>query len=245
MKNLILLAMVTLAARSQTAAFDVASIKPNRSLAGGSSIRLSKGRISMDNVSLKKILLNAYGIPDDRDYTVDGPSWLTTERFDVDATFPGDTPLTEVRQMIQTPLAERFKLALHRETGQLPLYTLVVSKGGPKIHAAEAGQGRTSGGPGQLEAAKISMQKLADLLGRLMGLPVINATDLSGVFDLTLEWSPDETQRLPPDGEEPAGTDKPSIFTALQEQLGLKLLGGKGPVEVLVVDRMEKAPTAN
>jgi uncharacterized protein (TIGR03435 family) len=245
MKNLILLAMVTLAAHGQTTAFEVASIKPNRSLAGGSSIRLSKGRISMENVSLKKVLLNAYGIPDDREYTVEGPSWLTTERFDIDATFPGDTPVSQVRGMIQTLLAERFKLALHRETRQLPLYTLVVTKGGPRIHAVEDGQGRTSGGPGRLEATKISMQKLADLLGRLVGLPVINTTDLSGVFDFTLEWSPDETQRLPPDGSDPAGTAKPSIFTALQEQLGLKLLGGKGPVEVLVVDRIEKAPTAN
>jgi len=244
MKNLGLLTVIVLTAGAQTA-FEVASIKPNRSLVTGSAIRLSKGRVSMENVSLKKVLLNAYGIPDDRDYTVEGPPWLATERFDIDAAFPAETSVSQVRQMMQTLLSERFQLSLHRETRQLPLYSLVVAKSGPKIHAVEDGQARTSGGPGRLEATRITMQKLADLLGRIMGLPVIDATNLSGVFDFTLEWSPNETQATPQDGAEPGGTVESSIFTALQEQLGLKLVGGKGPVEVLVVDRIEKAPTAN
>jgi uncharacterized protein (TIGR03435 family) len=244
MRNLWLLSVIAVAG-AQTPAFDVASIKLNQSLAGGSAIRLSKGRVSMENVSLKKVLLNAYGIPDDRDYTVDGPSWLTAEHFDIDAIFPAEAQVSQVRQMMRTLLTERFKLVLHRETRQLPIYSLVVSKNGPKIHAAEDGQGRTSGGPGRLEATKITMQKLADLLGRIMGLPVIDGTNLSGVFDFTLDWSPDETQQAQREGTEPAVSVKPSIFTAIQEQLGLKLVGGKGPVEVLVVDRIEKAPTAN
>lgn len=246
MKTLLLLSIVALAASAQRPAFEVASIKPNRSLGGMSSIHLSKGRVSMENVSLKKVLLNAYGIPDDREYTINGPGWLATERFDIDATFPGDTPLPRVRQMMQTLLAERFKLALHRETRQLPMYSLVIAKNGLKIHPAEGGQGRTSGGPGRLEATKITMQRLADLLAHSVGLPVIDSTGVKGIFDFTLQWSPDETPKIgATDGNETAGVAGPSIFTALQEQLGLKLMSEKGPVEVLIVDHIEKAPTEN
>jgi uncharacterized protein (TIGR03435 family) len=146
MKTLLLLSTVAFAANAQTPAFEVASIKLNRSLGGMSSMHLPKGRVSMENVSLKKVMLNAYGIPGDREYMIDGPGWLTTERFDIDATFPGDTPVPQVRQMIQTLLAERFKLMLHRETRQLPTYSLVIAKNGLKIHPVEDGQGRTTTG---------------------------------------------------------------------------------------------------
>lgn len=246
MKALLLLSTVALAANAQPPAFEVASIKPNRSLGGMSSIHLSKGRVSMENVSLKKVMLNAYGIPDDREYMIDGPGWLATERFDIDATFPGDSPLAQVRQMMQTLLAERFKLTLHRETRQLPMYSLVISKNGLKIHPVEDGQSRTSSGPGRLEATKITMQKLADLLAHSVGFPVIDSTGVQGVFDFTLQWSPDEAARTAiTDGNEAAGTAGPSIFTALQEQLGLRLASEKAPVEILIVDHIEKAPTEN
>ena len=246
MKSLLLLCFAVLTAAAQPPAFDVASIKPNRSVGGPSSIRLSVGRVSMENVSLKKLMLNAYSIPDDREYLIDGPGWLTTERFDIEATFPADAKEQQVRQMLQTLLAERFKLTLHKTTRQMPVYSLVVAKGGPKIHAVEDGQARTSSGSGRLEATKITMQKLADLLGRGAGAPVTDATGLKGVFDFTLEWSP----TAPPDmavadGGVPGGPAGPSLFTALQDQLGLKLDVGKAPVEVLVVDHIEKAPTEN
>jgi uncharacterized protein (TIGR03435 family) len=241
MRKLLLLSVVTFAAGAQTPAFEVASIKPTRSAEGVSSIRPSPGRISMENVSLKKLILNAYGIPDDQGYALAGPGWLTTESFDIEATFPADTPLPQVRQMMQALLAERFRLASHRENRQLPNYALVVTKNGPKIHAVVDGQPRTAGGPGRLEATRITMQKLADLLSRQAGLPVVDSTGLKGVFDFTLTWSPEETAATPTNG----GAAGPSIFTALQEQLGLKLESGKGPVEILVVDHIEKAPTGN
>ena len=104
-------------------------------------MRITAGRASMENVSLKKVMLNAYGIPDDREYAVDGPDWLTAQHFNIDATFPADTPQPQIRLMLQSLLADRFKLVLHKETRQLPMYSLVVAKGGPKIHAAEAGEG--------------------------------------------------------------------------------------------------------
>jgi uncharacterized protein (TIGR03435 family) len=97
-----------------------------------------------------------------------------------------------------------------------------------------------------LDASKITMQKLADLLARMTGQPVLDSTGLTGVFDFKLEWSPDETQKLLPQGETaPVAGSGPSIFSALQDQLGLKLESRKGPVEVLVVDRVERAPSEN
>src|SRR5271169_3033861 len=132
MKGFLLYSAIALGLSAQTASFEVASIKPNRSGGGPSSIRGSAGRISMENVSLKKVTLWAYGIPDDREYALVGPDWLTTEHFDVQATFPSDTSEQQARAMTQALLAERFKLALHRETRQLPVYALVVAKNGPK-----------------------------------------------------------------------------------------------------------------
>jgi uncharacterized protein (TIGR03435 family) len=248
MTRLVLLSLAAaLAGRAQAPAFEVSSIKPNRSNMPGSSIHLSKGLVQMENVSLKKVMLNAWGIPDDREYMIDGPAWLTTEHFDINARFPADTPVPQVRQMLQSLMTERFQLALHRETRQLPIYTLTVARNGPKIHPVEAAQGRTSGDAGRLEAKGISIQKLADLLARMAGTPVVDATGLKGAFDFVLEWSPDEMLRMPAaPGDGGGGSNGgPSIVTALEEQLGLKLAGGKGPVEVLVVDRIERIPTGN
>lgn len=146
-KNLLLFLAVTLSAQTPPA-FEVASIKPNTSGGGGSSIRASTGRITMDNVHLKKVTLWAYGIPDDREYALAGPDWLTTGRFNIQATFPPDTQPQQVRLMTRTLLAARFKLALHRETRQMAVYALVPGKNGPKLRAAEDGEARTSGGLG-------------------------------------------------------------------------------------------------
>jgi uncharacterized protein (TIGR03435 family) len=241
MKPLALLSAMALALNAQTPAFEVASVKPNRSGPGPSAIRTSAGRITMENVSLKKVTLWAYDIPDDREYALVGPDWLTTEHFDIQANFPSNTRPEQVRSMTQALLAERFKLALHQESRQLPIYVLVVAKNGPKIHPVEDGQPRTSGRAGRFEATKIPMQHFADLLARFMHQQVVDETGLAGVFDFTLEWSPDEMKAEATTSE----TSAPSIFTALQEQLGLKLEGRKGAVEVLVVDHIEKIPTEN
>ena len=229
------------ALHAQSPIFEVASVKVNRSGGGGSSIRGSAARLTMENVPLKKATLWAYGIPDDREYALVGPDWLTTERYDIEATFPGDTR-ADVRKMMQALLAQRFKLQLHRETRQMPIYALVVAKGGPKIHPVEIAQNRTSGAVGRLDAYGITIQKLADLLARLAGAQVVDATELKGTFDFTLQWVPDESLKGPVVGD---GSSGPSIYTALQEQLGLKLESRKGPVEVLVVDHVEKTPTEN
>ena len=246
MKLLCCLILLKVALYAQTPAFEVASVKPNKSGGANSSIRATKGQISMEYVSLKKLTLWSYGIPDDREYALSGPDWLTTEHFDITAKFPADSDAVQVRQMAQALLADRFELALHRETRQLPTYSLVVAKGGIKIHAVEPGQSSTSGRPGHLEATRTSLRKLCDLFARMVGQPVTDDTGAEGVFTFTLDWTPDETQRLtPPDENATANPSGTSLFAALQEQLGLKLEGKKGPVEILVVDHMERAPTEN
>src|SRR5690242_5546021 len=175
---------------AQSPSFDVASIKPNRSGGGGSSIRTANGQVAMENVPLRKVTLWAYGIPDDREFVLIGPGWLGTERFDILAKFPADQA-ADVRKMTQSLLAERFKLQLHREMRQLPAYGLVVAKNGPKIRAADEGAPRTEGRPGRLDATRITVQKLCDLIARLVGQPVLNETGLNGVYSFTLEWTPD------------------------------------------------------
>jgi uncharacterized protein (TIGR03435 family) len=234
-----------LLAQQASPAFEVASIKTNRSGAGGSSMRFSTGRVTMANVPLKKVILTAYGIPDDHQYAAVGPDWLVTEHFDIQATFSPDAEVQQVRQMLQGLLAERFRLTLHQERRQLPMFALVVAKNGPRIHPVEEGQSQTRGDAGRLEATKITMQKLADLLARMTEHEVEDRTGLAGVFDFTLEWSPLDTPAIEPSANGAAGaTDGPSLVTALQEQLGLRLESTKGPVDVLVIDHVEH-PTEN
>ena len=232
-----LLCLLTIAVGLRGQAFEVASIKPYTGESGMSSIRASTGRIRMENVSLRKITLWAYEIPDDREYALAGPDWMGSARFNIEATFAASTSPADVRTMTQHLLAERFKLAVHRETRDMPIYALVVDKNGAKIQSVDSGQGRTSGGPGKLEANGIPMQKLADLLARITGHQVLEATGLQGVFTFTLQWTPDAAVD--------AGDAGPSIQAALREQLGLRLEARKAPVEVLAVDRVEKIPVEN
>jgi uncharacterized protein (TIGR03435 family) len=141
-----------------------------------------------------------------------------------------------MRAMLQTLLAERFKLAAHRESRVLPLYELVVGKKGSRLKAAdpEEHEGTSSGG-GNLTATRVTMAEFAYQLSRHLNAPVFDKTGIAGAFDIALHYSSDEDR----------GTAAPSLFTAIQEATGLKLESGKGPVEVLVIDHIEKVPTAN
>jgi uncharacterized protein (TIGR03435 family) len=118
----------------------------------------------------------------------------------------------------------------------------VAAKGGSKIEPVEAGQEQTSGGNGRFTATKIAMGHFADLLARQTGFPVVDQTGLAGVYTFTLQWDPSAGLSVGPADTAPTG---PSIFTALEQQLGLHLASGKGPAEVVVIDQMERMPTAN
>jgi uncharacterized protein (TIGR03435 family) len=155
--------------------------------------------------------------------------------------------------MLQALLTDRFKLALHRETKELSVYALNVVKGGAKIHEVKAdGKSRTGGGRGHLIGQKISMPQLADLLTLAgqpeLGRPVIDKTGLKGVFDISLNWTPENplaAGRNDPDARATENVIGPDIFRALQQQLGLRLESQKGPVEFLVIDRAERVPMKN
>jgi uncharacterized protein (TIGR03435 family) len=217
--------------------FEVASVKPNKPQPGPLRVSTSveNGRLNFINVTLKNCIRQAFSL---RPYQISGgPGWLADDRFDVIAKAAGPADKAQVMRMLQTLLADRFKLKFHIETKEMPVYSLVVAKNGLKIKEAnDDGNGTQIDGDPQhpLSARNISMAGFAGTLSRLQELdrPVIDATGLKGVFNLSLNYSPDDAA--------PSDNAGPSIFTALTEQLGLKLEAGKGPVDILVIDHVEK-----
>lgn len=223
--------------------FDVATIKPSAPQTDGrTQTRMSSdtdiGRLNYSNVNLKEIIGRAYKI---QLYQISGPGWIETQRFDIVAQFPPHTDGNRVPLMLQALLADRFKLTIHRETKELPVYALTVAKGGPKFKAAESASGVTSDSNRTRwhVVAKTTMQRFAEFLTDEAGRPVVDKTALSGAYDMTLDWAVDNSANASDTA------NGPSLFTALQEQLGLKLESTKGPVETIVVDRAERTPTEN
>ena len=218
-------------------AFDVASVKPNRSGSGNSTHHDRHGTLTATNVTLQYCIKLAYGV---KDYQIVGPAWLSSERYDIQAKTSNSDP-AQYRAMIQTLLADRFKLQVRRGTKDLPVYALVVGRRGPKLHETEAGAEHDNAGRDRLIGQKMSMAHLADRLSQLVGRPVLDMTGLDGVFDLELRWTPDDERRR--EGDTSDGPS--SIFTAIQEQLGLKLEARKAPLEIIVVEHAEKVPSEN
>jgi uncharacterized protein (TIGR03435 family) len=195
-----------------------------------------------------------------------GPSWLSSERFDIQAKMDAATTgaLTKLsqaqrvlaqQQMLQALLADRFQLTAHRETKEGTIYTLVIAKGGPKLQEAKLGDpgadNMTSKASGDLTAQAVPIARLVRNLTQMLGHPVLDKTELKGVYDFKLQFTPDDrlqsTSPLAPNArlpEPPADSNAPSLFDALQEQLGLKLESEKGPVEVIVIDHVER-PSGN
>ena len=304
--------LVALPSLAQT--FEVASIKPAqpptpdgqgrifmRGPSGGPGTR-DPGRVNLPFMSLKSLIMLAYDV---KNYQITGPQWLDTERFDVTATMPPDTTKEQYRIMLQNLLIERFKMTVHKESKELPMYSLIVNKGGPKLKetalkatpADGDGPPRPPLGPpkigpdgfpvmpaemsqrpgmpmmmmpgrARLMATSQSMQDLANRLTAQLNRPVIDNTGLTAKYDFVLTYAPDPNEglggrggaglglavRAPapagaaggpdntfiPDGEAPQ-----PLFGALQSQLGLKLDPKKGDVEIVVIDKMEKAPVEN
>lgn len=220
-------------------AFDAASVKPNTSGSVGGRSETHKGQIVFTNVTLQRIVLEAYNV---KDFRLVGPDWLTNVRFDVTAKYPGDTTTQQRRLMQQTLLAERFHLAIHRESKEMPAFALVAAKNGPKLEAGKPGSGTMNTSAARIEDTGISMAGLADQLARQLERPVADKTGLTGVYNLKLEWTPDDQSAGKGEGEPALGA---SIYSALQDQLGLKLQTQKLPVEVIVVDHIGRIPTEN
>ena len=245
--------------------FEVATIKPGQPGATGIRAFGPKGvdRFLAMNVTVKDLIDFAYTIDDDRQ-VVGLPGWMNSKRYDIDAKV-GDAEVAAMsklphlrmmdpyRFMQQSLLADRFKLKVHFETRELPIYALVVAKGGPKLKATTMDPANPAEtvkprflrlGAGRAAAAGATMGMLAEVLERQpeagnppggRGRMVVDKTNLSGLYDWTLHWTP--WQDL--SSGESSDSNGPALFTALQEQLGLKLEPAKGQVEVVVIDHIE------
>jgi uncharacterized protein (TIGR03435 family) len=217
--------------------FEVASVKPHSSSEGSPHVSIARdpGRLTYTNITVRVLIREAYGL---KVYPLSrGPDALSTGRYDVIAKVSPDASKEQRMLMLRALLAERFKLVVHRETKELPIYTLVAGKDGPKVRAvANDGSAPETGSAGghQIKAHHISMKLLAATLQAWIGDTVVDATGLTGLYDLNLDFNVDES----------TSSEGPTVFEAVQRQLGLKLESGKGPVEVVAIDHVEK-PSAN
>jgi uncharacterized protein (TIGR03435 family) len=221
-----------------TPRFEVASIKPASLDHSGRStgVATGHGRVTIGNETLKRCIMGAYGLGPNQ--IAGGPDWLESDRFDIVAKSerPEDGN-TALLLMLRTLLAERFKLSVHSETRTIQALVLEVAKNGPKLEKAEEGRATTQNGRGLIDATAITMSRFAEVLSRQMDLPVVDRTGLTGAFNLKLEWMPETSKPDPTDS-------RPSVFTALQQQLGLRLESRKTPIEMLVIDHAER-PSEN
>jgi uncharacterized protein (TIGR03435 family) len=249
-------------------AFEVASIKENVSTSDNASVRAQPGgRVSVTNNSLRNIIRNAYNV---QNYQImGGPAWINTVRWDINAKAPDDAPPQQMLLMLRTLLADRFTLVIRNETREMPIYALVLARAdgrlGPQLRAStvdcaaifaaakakgEAPPPTTNGRPtcgtrttrGNMMTTGVAMADLARNLAPFAGRPVVDKTGLTGGFDVDLAWTPEQGP-LGPEGTSPAGppsSDGVSLFTAVQEQLGLKLDARQGPVDVLVIDSAQR-----
>ena len=225
-------------------AFEVASVRvADAGEAGPGDIARnmdsSPGHFVMRNVPLRFCLEWAYDL---KDFEISGPDWIKAEnRYDIVANAPGASG-NDMRPMLQTLLTERFQMKLHREKKSIDIYALLPGKGAPKVKEATDDE-RTSLGASAAGGVKFTKQPISRLtfvLTRRMDRPVIDLTGLKGAYDFTLDLS-----GLGFNGNPPADTSAPSIFTMVQENLGLRLEAQKSAIDILVVDRAEKVPTAN
>ena len=245
-------------------AFEVASVKPNNSGALQTGSKPEGDRFTASNIALRQLILMAYNIGTDR--LIGGPSWVNSDRFDVVA--KAEAPFSPPNQwqfMLRALLADRFKLVVHTETRDAPTYALLMARRdgqlGPKLRVATTDcatlratappgdndpcGSRTASGAlatGRMTVRGTDIGLLVGILARDAGRPIVNNTGLSGNFDWDLTWTPQvflqrsfDRERFPS-----IDADGPSIFTAVQEQLGLKFDSQKGSIDVIVIDRAER-----
>ena len=207
------------------------------------------------NTTLDDLITFAYGLHVRQ--VVGGPAWATSEKYDLDGKVAGESQPGDAqwKVMIQKLLADRFKLTFHREPREVSVYELTVGRNGPKLAPSKADPTSLPGmgfrGFGNMPVSNATMADFAAMMqGSVLDRPMIDHTGLEGRYDFVLKWTPDDSQfiGMRPPGLIPPGNDNPNappnLFTAIQEQLGLKLESAKAPVDVMIIDHAEK-PTAN
>jgi uncharacterized protein (TIGR03435 family) len=257
--------LAAIASHAQSPTFEVASVRRNVSESPGLAGPQPGGRFIAVGVTLRRLVAGAY----DDAQVIGGPGWMDTDRFDINARADGDPPPAEIVRMVRSLMADRFKLVLHIETRDMPVYLLNTARTdrrlGPKLRESDAKCAQEARnyvpklapgpppcgdfrlGARALTARGMTMPRFAGLLKGRVGRPVVDRTGLDAAYDLELEWSSDlGLQRAPPDsaGADGVTPDGLSLFTALQEQLGLRLEASRGPVDIIVVDSAEP-PTSN
>jgi uncharacterized protein (TIGR03435 family) len=287
-------------------AFEVASVKVSEPPPPGVTIfrvgslpdSTDPGRVTYRDVTIKQLAARAYGV---KEYQVEGPEWLDGEHYDIIATIPQGSDKAQVGLMMQRLLAERFKLTVHHESKPMPVYTLSVAKGGPKLHEVDPATLPPPPPPGSMPlpppppppgggpipagkmpagtmrlmiglnnrhlAGNIPIEKLCSMLSNLTDRPVIDLTELKGIYAFDLSWIPGDSETVggkfapalamaraggdaPPGGSGQPGPESASdpgmtLVQALQSNYGLKLEAKKNPADILVIDHAEKVPTEN
>jgi uncharacterized protein (TIGR03435 family) len=225
--------------------FEVASIRVAKQ-DGNHDSDSDKGQFTTHNLTLKRLIAMAYDV--DFNAILGGPAWVDSESYDINAKIPAEfaqQTRVMIPLMIQSLLGDRFQLAIHREPRQVAGYALVVAKKGPKLEHAKGDEkdSSTHSTGAHLTAQNVTMEALAKRLSRMpdIGSVVVDKTGLSGGFDFELDWMPG---LLKPGADSAADDDRPSIFSALQGQLGLRLESGKVPIQAIVIDRAER-PSGN
>jgi uncharacterized protein (TIGR03435 family) len=279
LQSISLLVLAPLAALAQPAAelpaFEVASVKRAAPQPDG-RIRVSMGgdpgRVNYANVTLKNVLTRAYEV---KSYQITGPAWLDSERYDIVAKVPDGAPKEQIPAMLRNLLAERFKMKVHRETKEQPVYALIVGKNGPKLKKADENPAPSEpvapgGAPpprrgtmfmvgnGRIEVKNATIAALSDMLSNFLDRPVVDMTKIEGSYDIVLEVSPEELGGLrrmavaagpgpaQQGPEEVAPESAPGqSIFTAVQQLGLKLEPRKAPIDYIVVDEAEKVPTEN
>ncbi len=246
--KLVCLVLVAAGLWAQAPVFDVASVKASQSTRNGSSIMNNPGRFQTENTTLARLI--AFALPAQDFQVVGGPGWIRDARWDIVASFEraeGDTKdqkerILRIRERVMQLLVERFGLELRQEEREMPVYSLGVDKGGSKMKSAEPlGNTNMNGGAAgsTLTGKGMTMARLAETLSGVAKRPVLDETGLAGAFDLELRYSLD--METPEGGAAPKDvTEFPALFTAVKEQLGLRLTGRKGSAPVWVVVKAEK-----
>jgi uncharacterized protein (TIGR03435 family) len=227
----------------------VVSVRTSESNCDSNSVRTSLGRFSAHCNTLLNLLFNAFPAVKPSVPIPGMPGWGDSAHFDLDAKADDATIAAlqklsrqdqwkQTQLMLQMALVDRFKLRVHEETRIGPVYELVIAKSGSKLkNAPESEHPRGySFGRDHIEIRTGPVGSLAFALSNIVGRSVVDKTGLAGNFDIDLKWTPDDQQGAPDAG--------PTLFTALEEQLGLKLVNAKGPVQTFVIDHVER-PTAN